>query len=159
MDIPLIIEHYVLNRQKLVKRMTFRVGSSAAAEDIIQTAYERALRYHSKGGVVEKFDQWFGIVLRNALCEYQNNEKGYSQGNEEDDEHVEGSEAHFPDRIRAEILWMIEDRSKDHQEILTMYFQQEYSAKDISQITEYSYAKVHQTIQRFRNELKEIYKE
>jgi RNA polymerase sigma factor (sigma-70 family) len=159
MHIPLIERHYLLNRQKLVKRMYFRSGSEAAAEDIVQTAYERAIRYCLRGGVVEKFDQWFTTVLNNAMREYQNNEKGYSHRDEDEEETSDAPCSHYPARVMAEILSMIEERSEDHQEILTLYFHQEYTATDISQITEHSYAKVHQTIQRFRNELKVIYKE
>lgn len=158
MHLPLIEAHYNKNRQKLVKRMYFRSGSEAAAEDIVQTAYERAITYQRafKG---DKFDQWFGTILNNAMRNYQNNEKGYSHRDEEDEETSEAPCAHYPARVMAEILWMIEERIPDHREILELYFNQEYTATDISQITEHSYAKVHQTIQRFRNELKEIYKE
>ena len=158
MEIPQLTEHYNKNRQRLVKRTTFRVGSSAAAEDIVQTAYERALR-HLKAfrGEDKFFDRWFTTIVNNSLREYQNNEKGYSH--REEDEETSLDVPHYPSRVMAEINRMIDERSVDHQEVLKMYFQQEYTATDISHITQHSYAKVHQIILRFRNELKEIYKE
>lgn len=159
MDFPQIEQHYIANRQKLVKRVTFRVGSSAAAEDIVQTAYERAMRYLKtfKG---EHFDRWFTTILNNSLREHQNIEKGYVYRDEEDEEVADNLACpHYPARVMAEILQMIDGRSPDQQEVLTLYFHNEYTAIDISRITPYSYAKVHQIVQRFRNELKEIYKE
>lgn len=158
MHIPLIERHYLLNRQKIVKRMYFRSGSEAAAEDIVQTAYERAIRFQRTWSG-EHFDRWFTTILNNAMREYQNREKGYVYRDEEDEETSDAPCPHYPARVMAEIMQMIEERSDDHKEILTLYFHQEYSATDISQITEHSYAKTHQTIQRFRTELKEIYRE
>ena len=156
MHIPMIEEHYRKNRQKLVKRMFFRTKDNAAAEDIVQSAYEKAIRFIItwRG---EHFDRWLAVILNNSLREYQNNEKGYSH--REEDEETSLDVPHYPSRVMAEINRMIDERSVDHQEVLKMYFQQEYTATDISHITEHSYAKVHQIILRFRNELKEIYKE
>lgn len=159
MDFPQIEEHYRANRGRLVKRISFRVGSEAAAEDIVQTAYERAMRY-LKSFKGEHFDRWFTSIMKNALREYQNIEKGYVY-RDDDDEEVEGTPKcpHYPARVMAEVFLLIEHRSQDQQEVLQLYFHHEYSATDISRITEHSYAKTHQIIQRFRNELKEIYKE
>ena len=159
MTIPLIENHYLKNRGKLVKRMYFRTGSNAAAEDIVQTAYERAIRYsHTMKG--DSFDKWFSIIIRNSLHEYYDAERGYSHWEDDDEETTDDTSCpHYPARVMAEILEMIEKRSIDQREILTFYFEQEYTAKDISQITEYSYAQVHKTISRFRAELKNLYKD
>ena len=58
-----------------------------------------------------------------------------------------------------EIFELINTKSEVQIEILNMYFKQEFSAKDIAAITEHSYSKTHQIIQRFRNELKELYRD
>lgn len=159
MNLLEIETHYVKNKDRLIKRVSFRVGNTAAAEDIVQTAYERAIRY-LKTFRGEFFDRWFTTILNNALREYQNTERGYVYRDDEDEEMSEDTSCpHYPARVMAEILRMIEGRSEDQQEVLTLYFHQEYTATDISRITPHSYAKTHQIIQRFRNELKGIYKE
>jgi DNA-directed RNA polymerase specialized sigma24 family protein len=61
--------------------------------------------------------------------------------------------------IVRDVFKLIGKKSQVQKEILTLYFKQEYTAIDISRITEYSYAQVHKTIQLFKNELKEIYRE
>ena len=157
MVFPTIEQHYILNRNKFVKRMYFRSGNSAMAEDIVQTAYERAIMYEAPTDL-RIFDAWFSTILNNCLRDAQAEEKGYSYRDEEAEETTEDiSCPHYPSRVMAEIYELINTKSVGQIEILTLFFKQEYSAIDISRITTNSYAKTHQIIQRFRNELKELY--
>jgi DNA-directed RNA polymerase specialized sigma24 family protein len=57
-----------------------------------------------------------------------------------------------------EVFELIDTKSEAQKEVLNLYFHQEYSAIDISRITHINYSTAHQIIQRFRNELKELYK-
>jgi RNA polymerase sigma factor (sigma-70 family) len=158
MAIPTIEEHYVANRQKLVKRMSFRAGSPENGEDVVQEAYERALRYYrSFDG--SNFDRWLSTILNNVLKEFKNNEKGYSTV-EYDEEEAEGVDCtNYSGHVMAQVYQRIERQKPIPREILMLHFHQEYTATDISRITDYSYAQVHQTILRFRNELKEDYRD
>ncbi len=160
MDIPSITQHYVKNKDRIIKRISFRIGNNFhGAEDIVQTAYERALRYHNSfnGGM---FDKWFSTILNNCLREYQNNERGYIQPDEDDEELVESIEcSHYPSHIMREVFELIDTKSDVQMEVLNLYFRQEYTAIDISRITMINYSTAHQIIQRFRNELKELYRE
>lgn len=160
MDIPSITKHYVANRERLTKRISFRIGNNFhGAEDIVQTAYERAVRYHrSFSG--DMFDKWFSQILNNSLREYQNQERGYVQPNEDDEEIAESVACpHYPGHIMHEVFELIETKSENQKEVLNLFFQQEYSAIDISRITAIPYGTAHQIIQRFRNELKDLYRE
>jgi RNA polymerase sigma factor (sigma-70 family) len=153
---PTIEKHYRENYRKTVKRMSFRSGLLEDAEDIVQEAYYRALRYQrSFNG--EDFNRWFATILNNCLREHKNNEKNHVSVDIDDMDEEEVACAFYPSRIMAEILGMIEGRPPVQAEILTLYFHYEYSARDISRVLPHSYAQIHQTIQRFRNELKEIY--
>jgi len=61
---------YFENYDQLVKRMSSRCGSPFDAEDIVQTAFERALKYaHSCNG---SMDRWFQTILSNVLKAHQN---------------------------------------------------------------------------------------
>lgn len=160
MNIQFIEDHYKKNRSKLVKRMYFRTGSEAAAEDIVQTTYELAIRYMNgfRGGV---FDAWISTILNNALREYQNAEKGYVHKEEDEEEETteDTSCPHLPARVMKEIHELIDTKSVDQMEVLKLHFEMEYSAQDISHITTHSYAKARQIIHRFQNEIKELYGE
>lgn len=153
----MIEAHYIENRQKFVKNMTFRSGSPEAAEDIVQEAYYRALKYKDTCDP-ERFHKWFNMILYNTLRDYKREESGRIE-EEFEEEFAEGFPcSHYTDQVLREINVLIEGKGEAHKEILSLHFQQNYSPKDISQITEYSYAMCSKVIERFRNELRDIYK-
>lgn len=152
----LIEQHYRDNLQKLTKRMTFRSGSDQDAQDIVQEAYYRALKYiGSFNG--ESFDRWFSRILNNCLREFKNNEKGFA-GVSFEEEEVDGTPCtYYDERVMSEIHDLIATKSLVQMEVLTLHLKQGYTAKDVSEITEYSYANCHKIINRFQQELKELY--
>lgn len=152
-----IEEHYRDNFQRLCKRMSFRAGEEWSGQDVVQEAYARALKYHrSFNG--DNFDRWFHTILNNALREYKNIQKGHTTIEYEDEMDKEGSPcAMYPQRIVAQLFDLIHTKTPVQTEVLMLHFHQEYTARDISHMTDYKYAKIHQIIQRFRNELKELY--
>lgn len=153
-----IERHYIDNRQRLVKRMTFRAGTPQAAEDIVQTAYERALRYH-KSCDINRFDQWFSMLMNNALRDLKNEEKGYSNIEITEEEAESLSCPHYPERIMNEIYELMDTKSEVQIEVLSLHLKQGYRAIDIARLTDHSYSKCHHIIERFRNELKDLYSE
>lgn len=158
MDIPGIEKHFIENRQKLVKRMSFRCGNPFMAEDIVQTAYERAIMYIESFREGNIFDTWFSGILNNCLRDFQDNEKGYSYRDEDEEETTDDiSCPHYPTKVMQEIYELIDTKSEAQKEILMMHFRQEYSPIDISRLTVYSHENVKKTITRFRNELKDLY--
>ena len=156
MSIPSIEEHYNKNRQRLVKRMTFRTGDEWSAEDVIQESYLRALKYfNSFDG--EDLDRWMSVIITNCLREHKNSEKGYSPIEFEEDDYEGEESSEYSRHVMKDIYTLIETKSEVQKEVLRHYFALEYTAKDISEITAYSYSMCHQIILRFRNELKELY--
>ena len=158
MLLPMIEQHYIDNHQRLIKKMSFRAGTMWSAEDVVHTAYERAIRYRRscRDGM---FGQWFSMLLNNALRDFKDLERGYIPLDQELEETEGIACPHYPENIMREIFELIDTKSADQIEVLTLYFKQDYSAKDIAAITKHSYAKTHQIVTRFRNELKELYRE
>ncbi len=153
----LIEEHYLANRQRLIKNMTFRSGTEWDAEDIVQEAYTRAIKY-IEGFDGTNFDRWFKPILFNAFKAHKNSENGHT-ASEFDEEEVEGIPCNqYTDAIVAEISELIDTKSESQIEVLTLYFFKGYSATDISQISEQNYSAIHKTIFRFSQELTELYK-
>lgn len=156
MDLHLIEKHFVANRSRLVKKMFFRSGNMEDAEDIVQEAYYRALKY-ARGYDGMHFDQWFSTILNNCLRDQKNMQNNHSL-DMFDEEEAEGSPCtHYSEHVMREVYELIATKSLVQQEVLNLHFQQEYSPIDISRMTEHSYAKCHQIILRFRNELKDLY--
>jgi RNA polymerase sigma factor (sigma-70 family) len=151
-----IAQHYQDNRIKLIKRLTFRTGTEWAAQDVLHDAYERAIRY-IKSFNGDNFDKWFNTILNNTLREYKNNAKGFATSSFEEDENEGTACPHIPNTTVNEIEELINTKSIAQIEVLNLWFLQEYSAKDISSITNHSHSSCRQIIKRFRDELKEIY--
>lgn len=149
--------HYRNNFNRLVKKMSFRAGSPAAGEDIVQTAYERAIRY--KDSCID-FPKWFSMLLNNALRDFKREENGYTPIHEDEEEKaVDVSCPHLPAYLVKEIDELIQTKSVVQIEVLNLFFRHEYTARDIAATTEHSYSSARQIVQRFRNELKELYGE
>jgi RNA polymerase sigma-70 factor (ECF subfamily) len=54
------------NFNKLVSKLARRVPNVADAEDIVQTALERGVRYANTYDENQAFDAWFGRLIQNA---------------------------------------------------------------------------------------------
>lgn len=145
-------EHYKKNYGTLVKKYTRAAGSVWDAEDVVQTAYERALRYFVVGNV-DNFDAWFGNIVRNSLIDKINEGRGIIL--EELDEHDhEAVSTLTPIQLRHTIVKLIETENEDHRPILDLHFLKGYSAKDIYEHNKLSYPNTRKIIQRFRDKLR-----
>lgn len=151
-----IEKHFREFRPAFVKRMYFRSGSHEGAEDIVQEAYCRVLKYKDSF-VADEFSKYFNTILNNCLRDWKNQENGHTN-DLFDEELAEGTACpHYSEHVMKEVFELISTKSVSQQEILTMYFKYEYPAIDISNATAYSYAHCHKVISRFRQELKELY--
>lgn len=156
MHIPAIEEHFLQHRDSYAKRFGRRVGVPELGEDLVQEAYARVLKYQTTFNG-EDFDKWFRTILNNCLRDYRNEEKGRIPVEFDEEEHDGLPNHDYPRHVMRDIFKLIFTKSEVQQEVLNLYFKQEYSAIEISQITEHSYARVHQIILRFRQECRELY--
>ncbi len=151
----LIETHYRDNRFKLVKRMSFRAGDYA--EDVVQEAYARAIKYFSSYKPEYSLDAWFSRILNNALKEHKNSEKGFAAMSFEEEEQDGIPCNRFAEKVVKEIYELIDTKSVVSMEVLTYHFRFGYSGKEISEISDHSYSNCHQIINRFKQELKDLY--
>jgi RNA polymerase sigma factor (sigma-70 family) len=151
----LIEQHYLDNRRKLVKRLSFAAGD--CAEDVVQEAYYRALKYSKSYKPEFTLDKWLNQILNNCLKEHKNTERGFSSVTFEEEDQEGIACTGMGERIIAEIDELISTKSLVQIEVLTYAMQQGYTAKEISELTEYTYANCHQIVHRFRQELRELY--
>jgi RNA polymerase sigma-70 factor, ECF subfamily len=154
--IQVIEAHYKKQRPNLVKLFTFKAGSPEAAEDIIQESYYRAIKYQGSCKPGE-FGKWINRILYNTLKDYKREEAGRAAV-EFEEEDVDGTHCYsYSDQVMREVHKLITDKSEVQREVLEMHILHGYSAIDISRITDYSYANCHKIIQRFREEMKQLY--
>lgn len=148
----LIEQHYIQNRRRLIQKYAKTLGSTASAEDVVQEAYYRAMKYYSSFDGV-RFESWFSMVCKNALRNFQAEERGHFH-EELDEFGVPG----FKSDLEIEYLWeQILDLAKrenpEHREVLRLHFERGYNSLEISQVSELSYSNIRQIISRFRNKI------
>jgi RNA polymerase sigma factor (sigma-70 family) len=151
-----IESHYRENYKRILKRLVFRAGGIHQAEDILQEAYSRAIQYFNSIRV-EEFDKWFSIVVNNCYNHYMRDEIGLSYIDEDDEPLGSIDCSMYGDQVRKEVYELIKTKSENQIEILMLHLKQGYSPIDISRITDHSYANIHKVIQRFKQEIKDLY--
>ena len=77
--LPQLLEH----RKEFLDFLTRRVGDSASAEDILQTAYTRALEKGEQIKNSESVVAWFYRMLRNALVDHYRRNDARSRAHEQ----------------------------------------------------------------------------
>ncbi len=155
--IQLIENHYKENFKKHLKRMTFRAGGHHQAEDIVQEAYARALKYYDSTRI-DEFDKWFSMVLNNSYNDYMRDEIGLSYIDEDDEPLGAIDCSILNNQTLKEIYDLIDTKSEVQIEVLTLHIKYGFSATDISKQTVHTYANIHKIIQRFKKELEDLYK-
>jgi RNA polymerase sigma-70 factor (ECF subfamily) len=159
MVVNTIDEHYRKNFKNLVKRIRFKSGSTEDAEDIVQEAYTRALKYRGTFNPQNDFNLWFSRILSNALKDFIR-EKYNTQNHRELDE--EGGDAVYDTKgseyllklLVEEIDAVIDDK---HREVLSLHQLLGFNLRDIVQIVDIKYKTADQLIQRFRKRILEKY--
>jgi len=142
---------------RLVKRTTRRVGTKEAAEDVVQNAFERALKYQDTYNTEMPFPNWFNRILNNSLRQYKNEEKGFSHS-EFNEEAVGGVACQqYSNKLWQQIQNELDDYEESHQEVLRLYFIHGYKPKDVERIVDLRYRNIETIIQRFKTTIKEKY--
>ena len=151
-------EHYRKNQRLLAKRYRRALGSDHLAEDVVQEAYARCLKYAHHWDSKQDFAPWFSIILRNAFRDQLNSERGitFEELNEYDFESEDTSRI---DDLREALVLEIGKAKEDNQNLLTLFFLDGYTGKEISEITEHSQSKVRQTVHLFKKRFVLRYKE
>lgn len=152
-------QFYRNNFDRFVKRMKNRAGTIQAAEDVVQEAFYRALKYQDSFDPTQPLENWFNRILNNSLKEYKNKEKGHIADSFDEDE-VDGTDC----RMMSQQLWdtvrsEINQYDGEHYEILSLYFEHQYKPRDICNVVDMKYKTVEQILQRFKRMIKEEYGE
>jgi RNA polymerase sigma factor (sigma-70 family) len=146
-----ITEHYEKHGNRIKKALNFSCGDGA--EDVLHDAYERALKYSSSFNG-EHFEKWFNTIIRNAIRDYKNAERGKTDPSEFDEyDHVGATCSGLSDKIWRELFILIDAKSPEHAEVLHLYFSSGYSYKDIASVTKNSYFNAYRIVSRFKEEL------
>jgi RNA polymerase sigma-70 factor (ECF subfamily) len=155
----LINKFYMSERRRLVKIVANRAGSKENAEDVVQTAFERALRYRRSFDPTQKvFEAWFVTILNNALRDFKADERLLGMGveyKEELDERIELTD--IEGDLAEAILAEIEKKPFPVRQALFLYFVKQYAPREVVQILDMTNGYVRVAVHEFKKELREKY--
>lgn len=152
----LIEDHYRSNHERLVKKLIWRVPyrSRAIAEDVVQEAYERALRYYRTfNPTIKDFTTWFNTILNNTLKSFKKSESNSGVTYEYDDNIDEitppRNVSHY-----YELISQLDSPNPVEKEILNLFFILGFKSREVALYVNKSHTNVRQIILRFRTRTK-----
>ncbi len=158
--------HYRTNYNKLVKYMRYRVGnySSGVADEVVQEAYVRALKYFKRYNPKRApFEKWFNSILNNVLNQVKNEERSrgvsYEMDAVEDYQLLPVELTVLPkekqSRFRIGLSETISLEKERDRVILGMFFFDGFRSREIAEFLVINHNTVRQVINRFREKLVE----
>lgn len=154
----LITQHYLENYIRLVKTAVRRVpnNSQALAEEVVQEAYARAVKYFRAYNENIEFDKWFNGIFRNAVndCRTAESEHGCTFEYDDNVENILSLEQTLQGELWDATMKMIYklDNERD-KEILSMCYMYGFTSKDIAEYVGMKHSTVRQIITRFKAKL------
>lgn len=150
----LIEEHYRKNFTYLCKSMSGRVGGYNNAEDVVQEAYTRAMKYWNSFNHNATFEFWFNMILRK--CVMDQNTANKNRGAVEVEEYEE-KPIYFKQPKKTVIMdieKMISEEKEPNRTILDLYYLKAYKQKDIEKIVDKSHKAIEHIILRFMKQMR-----
>lgn len=155
-----IEQHYIDNRRMLVKVMTNRAGSVENAEDIVQEAFARALRYRSSFSVYKKeLRAWINAILNNTLRDFKIDERRMGMSVEYSEDMDEPCPLHEweSDMVNAIYSDILKKKSTVLRQVLYLYFFKGYKPREIAQVVDTSNGYVRMSVNEFKHLIRDKY--
>jgi RNA polymerase sigma factor (sigma-70 family) len=155
-----IEQFYKENYNLLVKRLTRRAGNPENAEDVLQDAFERALKYHkSFNPERQEIGAWFNTIMNNVLVRHQREQmQGGATIPYDEFAHEESYECTAEIKSQVEsILGHMYKKEEDAKNVLHLYFINGFRMFEIREITSVPYSTIQMMIHRFKLEMAKEY--
>lgn len=155
-------EHYVANHDRLVNSLVnvMNKGDRASAEDIVHETYSKCLKYFKAYNKEKEFSKWFNRILRNTIREFKNNALGIDRDKfwwECMNKMSIGRDSVTNPMMCSLITDSINKKREDYQEVLYLFFVQEFKPREIAQIVKVTPTNIRQVIRRFKLEMWDEY--
>jgi RNA polymerase sigma-70 factor (ECF subfamily) len=153
-----IDKYYRENYDLLVKRVKNRAGSPENAEDVVQEAFSRAIKYFNSCS--SNFDRWFSVILSNTLKDYQKELRlgGLTKNIDDAINELEPIiPNHIKDHFRAHMDQLANAKTSCSKEVIKLHILYGYTSKEIAEILGLSNGYVKNNISLFTKEVGEMY--
>jgi RNA polymerase sigma factor (sigma-70 family) len=150
--------YYRENYDALVKRLSYRLGTRENAEDTVQEAFTRAVKYYESCSV--DFDRWFKVLLANAVKDAQGDIRtaGLTKSIDDATDELEPIiPNHIKDLFRDHMGALSKTKPSFNTEVIRLNILFGYTPREISEQLNLSINVVTNNLVAFTKEVKEIY--
>lgn len=154
----IIDAYYRENYDALVKRLSYRLGTRENAEDTVQEAFTRAVKYYESCSV--DFDRWFKVLLANAVKDAQGDMRmaGLTKSIDDATDELEPIiPDHVKDFFRGHMDKLSLTKPSYNKEVVRLNILFGYDPREISEQLDLSINFVKNSLKAFTKEVKEIY--
>ena len=148
------------NYQVLVKRIQARRMQESDAEDVVQEAFTRALKYRdSFNPDFHEIGAWFNTILNNAFKDYRhaNFTGDYSFCEDEHDELDLAEQGWVDANMLKKIREEVSKLPKGQASIVHLVLLSGYKYKEAAQILDQKFETVKKTVYRFKKDMRDTY--
>lgn len=153
----LIEDHYRKNFNTLIKKVRNAVGGHHNAEDTVQEAYTRALKYWQTFVLTGSFEPWFHTILNNCIKVTQKD--NILNGLVQEDTETAVLESNDCDADSVVLINEIGDYlakyPKQQQDIIIMVLVFGMTSKEVAEVTMYQSEAIRQMVNRFKKEIRD----
>lgn len=150
-----LTKFFLENQRELHKRVSSRAGGMYNAEDVVQEAFARALKYwDSFNPDHHKLGAWFNTILNNSLKDFKREELQYGMCLELDEgiASEEAKQALSDVRIDA-VEALIESKHGIVRDVLRLVFCRGYKPSEVIQVLNVNSKFVYNVVDRFKQEV------
>lgn len=144
--------YYRENYKERLKFARKRVGNYnlALAEEALQEAFCRALKYFPTYDPKEDFEAWFGKILINCINDVKRIEgdRGVSHSDTSGNDYI----TTIP--FNKEVVELFDKETPRNQEVLNMYFFYGYKSREVAEFMHISHDSVRDIIRTFRKRVR-----
>lgn len=144
--------------EKLCKKVARRAGSPENAEDVVQEAFYRAIKYWNSFDPEKKaLGAWFNTILSNACKDKKREDMMLGMCLEFEDDMLDGVEMSQTDHDTVKkIKAYIRSKPEPLSEVLILYFEHGYKPREIVEILDVDNKFVRQSVWRFKGDVAEL---
>ena len=151
-----LTEYYNEMHDKLVQRFQKRSGGWHNAEDVVQEAFARALKYINSFDPEHKpMAAWFNSILNNAFKDFRKEERRQGMVAEEDQIIDDLDTIVFKSETVEALLNHIDEMPEPKKTVIRLFVIQGYTAEEILQQTELNIASVRKIVHEFYTDVRE----
>lgn len=144
---------------KYCKRVQFKAGGYANAEDVVQEAFCNALRYSASYDEGLPIENWFSTILNNALRDFMKKERmeGMSDSPAEEEGTDTLDNTHFKSELVEKLMQEVQEYEEPARKALTAAIGYGWKPSEIATFSPLSANHIRVILHRFKESMRQRY--